>query len=289
VGYPLICSTIPSSNIEFTLGSFSNTKSLILDLVSEGIFERSFKNLFRAGLFASEKVAVEEDATEVLVPEGAFIMGSYVYANVRPVRFVRHLKEFFIDRYPVTNAQFCAFLNDKGNQQKGGIEWIDLAGSFRSEKCRIREDGDRFVVEPGFEDHPVIFVTWYGARSYAQWSGKRLPTEEEWEKAARSRLGRTYPWGNEWDSSRCNTCEGEKSGITKVGSYASDEASFGCRDMAGNVSEWTDSWYDKDQKFKVLRGGSWYASSEHARCEYRDADYPRPFDIDLGFRCARTV
>jgi formylglycine-generating enzyme required for sulfatase activity len=245
---------------------------------------------FLEGLFAAEKVDIEEDATEVLVPNGAFIMGFYVFGNERPVRLVRHLKEFFIDRYPVTNAQFCAFLNDKGNQQEGGTEWMYLAGSFRTERCRIREYGDRFVVEPGFEDHPVIYVSWYGARAYAQWSGKRLPTEEEWEKAARGRLGRTYPWGNEFDKDRCNTAEsGIGYHITPVTKYPEGVSPFGCYDMAGNVWEWTDSRYDKDQRLKVLRGGSWGLFRSYARCASRDSSYPEFGDFYCGFRCARTV
>jgi formylglycine-generating enzyme required for sulfatase activity len=241
------------------------------------------------GLFAAEKVAVEEDATEVLVPEGAFIMGSYKYGNERPVRLVRHLKEFFIDRYPVTNARFCAFLNDKGDQQEGGVKWINLAGSFRSERCRIKEDGDRFVVEPGFEDHPVIFVSWYGARAYAQWSGKRLPTEEEWEKAARGRLGRTYPWGNEFDKNKCNTYESGIGHATPVKDYGVGRSPCGCHDMAGNIWEWTDSWYDEDKDRKVQRGGSWVNSEGYARCASRYRSDPVVGNRDDGFRCARTV
>ncbi|MBW1741737.1 MAG: SUMF1/EgtB/PvdO family nonheme iron enzyme [Deltaproteobacteria bacterium] len=245
---------------------------------------------FLEDLYAAEKVAVDEDATEVLVPEGAFIMGSYHYSEERPVRLVRELKEFFIDRYPVTNAQFCAFLNDKGNQQEGGVEWIALAGGFGGEGCRIKEDGGRFVIESGFEDHPVINVSWYGARAYAQWSGKRLPTEEEWEKAARGRLGRTYPWGNEFDKDRCNTGESGICRTTPVKDYGVGRSPCGCYNMAGNVWEWTDSWYyDKDRDYRVLCGSSWGFYREAARCAVRNRDTPGFGNFDIGFRCARKA
>jgi formylglycine-generating enzyme required for sulfatase activity len=264
-------------------------RTYALEIRDKIAFEHKEAGRFLAGVYAAEKVDIEEDATKVFVPEGVFIMGSYEYGDERPVRLVCHLKEFFIDRYPVTNAQFCAFLNDKGNQQEGGVKWIDLAGSFEAEKCRIREDGDRFVVKPGFEDYPVIFVSWYGARAYAQWSGKRLPTEEEWEKAARGALCSTYPWGNEFDKNKCNTNESGIGHTTPVKDYGVGRSPCGCYDMTGNVWEWTDSWYDEDKDWKVLRGGAWLSNRVYARCANRNRYYPRTRNAHIGFRCARTV
>ena len=112
---------------------------------------------------------------------------------------------FWIDRFPVTNAQFCRFLNERGNQKEGGTEWICLQGAFRSEKCRISGREGRLAVEPGYENHPVIYVSWYGAAAYAKLTGKRLPTEQEWEKAARGIDGRRFPWGEGFSEQRCNT------------------------------------------------------------------------------------
>lgn len=243
---------------------------------------------FLEGLYAAEKMDVKEDATEVLVPAGAFIMGSYEYAEERPVCIV-NVNAFSIDRCPVTNAQFCAFLNNKGNQQEDGVEWIDLAGGFKKERCRIRKDGNRFTVESGFEDHPVIYVNWYGARAYAQWIGKRLPTEEEWEKASRGVLGRTYPWGNEFDKNKCNTAESGIGHTTPVKDYGAGRSPCGCFDMAGNVWEWTGSWYDEEKKSRVLRGGSWDLGRVFARCAARLWYAPRLGVSLIGFRCARTV
>jgi len=229
-----------------------------------------------------EGVTVPDDM--VYVQPGQFIMGEE--DNIR----ITSLKEgFFIDKYPVTNAQFCAFLNDRGNQKEGGTAWIDLEGSYEKKRCRIKRGGDRFVVESGFEDHPVIYVQWYGARAYAQWAGKRLPTNEEWEKAARGIDGRVYPWGNEFDKEKCNTNESGIDHTTPVKEYQEGRSPHGCFDMAGNVVEWTDSWYNKDKNTRVLRGGSWNYIVEGARCANRFRNNPEiGFNI-IGFRCARTL
>jgi len=214
----------------------------------------------------------------VYIPPGQFIMGEKDSIRVTSLK-----KGFLIDRYPVTNAQFCAFLNEHGNQQEGGEEWIDLEGSYEDERCRIRKDGDSFTVESGFEDHQVIYVTWHGARAYAESVGKRLSTEEEWEKAARGIDGRIYPWGNEFDKDKCNTRESKIGHTTPVKEYREGRSSYGCSDMAGNIWEWTNSWYDKKEKARVRRGGSWDVSEVLARCASRFGDG------DYGFRCARTL
>ncbi|PXF55635.1 MAG: hypothetical protein C4B58_14835 [Deltaproteobacteria bacterium] len=200
----------------------------------------------------------------IYIPPGQFIMGKEDSIRINSLE-----KGFFIDKYPVTNAQFCAFLNERGDQQEGGKEWIYLEGSYGNERCRIRKDGDRFAVESGFEDHPVIYVTWYGARAYAQWTGKRLPVEEEWEKAARGIDGRVYPWGNEFDKNKCNTSESKIGHTMPVKNYQEGRGPHGCLNMAGNVWEWTDSWYDKEKKSRVLRGGSWLSNPGYARCAGR--------------------
>ncbi len=210
----------------------------------------------------------DPDAPLVRIPAGHFLMGSYEGENERPVRLV-HLDAYDIDRHPVTNAQICAFLNERRDQQEGGRKWINLEGTIGKERCRIRKDGEYFKVEPGFEEHPVIFVTWYGARAYAAWAGKRLPTEAEWEKAARGGQGRRYPWGNEFDKEKCNTNESELGHTTPVKQYPEGRSSHGCLDMAGNVWEWTDSWYDEKENTRVLRGGSWDFDVSFARCAYR--------------------
>ena len=219
------------------------------------------------------------------VPGGPFIFGAESESNLR----VGTIEAFRIDRFPVTNAQFCGFLNESGNRQEGGAEWIDLQGAYENEKCRISERKGRFAVERGYENHPVIFVSWYGAAAYAKWAGKRLPTEQEWEKAARGIDGRRFPWGEEFDPARCNTWESQIGGTTEVGQYGeSGRSPYGAEDMAGNVWEWTSSLFGEKGEDRVLRGGGWGSLSGLAACSFRfDAHPPDRFN-DVVFRCART-
>jgi sulfatase modifying factor 1 len=190
------------------------------------------------------------------VPAGPFWMGSDTgWAAERP----RHrvvLADYWIDRHPVTNGQFAAFAQESGF---AGAEW-------------------RKAFAPGKEDHPVVFVSWDDARAYAEWCGKRLPTEAEWEKAARGSDGRRYPWGDRWDGTRCNV---SGRGTTPVDTHSEGASPFGCLDMAGNVQEWVFDWYDpayynaspesaptgpETGVSRVLRGGSWYdAPDQRAR------------------------
>ena len=121
----------------------------------------------------------------VLIPAGPFQMGSAdVEANERPVHTV-YLDTFYIDCYPVTNAEYARFLNSCGNQVEGGKKWLDIDGPLSWWLCKIQNKNGRFVSKPGYENHPVVKESWYGAMAYARWVGKRLPTEAEWKKAAR--------------------------------------------------------------------------------------------------------
>ncbi len=220
----------------------------------------------------------------VWVPGGPFIAG---WEEQNSLRVATVEKAFWIDRYPVTNEHFCRFLNEQGNRKEGGEKWLDSTSS------RIKERGGGLVIEEGYAKHPVVGVTWYGAAAYAKWTGKRLPTEEEWEKAARGIDGRRYPWGEEFSKERCNTREGEKGGTTAVGEYGEKGRSpYGCDDMAGNVWEWTATSAElpwaKGETGYVVRGGSWLYVQGIAACANRDFVRPQGRSGSVGFRCART-
>jgi formylglycine-generating enzyme required for sulfatase activity len=252
-------------------------------------------------------------ADMVHVPAGEFIMGSPQGEgsdDEHPQHTV-YLDAFYIDKYEVTNAQFAQFLNEQGNQEEDGVTWLDI----EDPDCRITERGGQYQPKSGYSDHPVNEVSWYGARAYCEWAGKRLPTEAEWEKAARGTDGRTYPWGNAFDGSRVNFCDrnceydwkdtGADDGYARtapVGSYPAGASPHRALDMAGNVCQWVADWYDTGYyanspesnprgpasgDYRVIRGSSWYDDAAYVRAAYRYRDYPDATDHSVGFRCAR--
>ena len=243
----------------------------------------------------------------VLIPAGTFQMGDPFNegsSNELPVHTV-YLDAFFMDRYEVTNAQYCVFLNDQGNQTEGGVTWLDIGSSY----CLITQSGGQFVPKTGYENHPVIEVTWYGARAYCEWAGGRLPTEAEWEYAARGGLeGKRYPWGDAISHDDANYSgtggRDQWSSTSPVGSFPPN--GYGLHDMAGNVWEWCNDWYDSGYyskspssnptgpssgSYRVLRGGSWYYSPHlypyTLRCASRYNSFPAGSGNSFGFRCVR--
>jgi len=255
-----------------------------------------------ARIFAEEDSTIrspEDTGVEVFVPAAPFLRGSYEYEDEWPVRRLQ-LDDFVIDRYPVTNRRFLDFLRD---WQKSHREWKDDGGNqfIYFSESDIFEDKGRVTVADQLRDHQVTGVTWYGAQAFCDWRAEqeklewRLPTEVEWEKAARGLCGRRYPGGNDFDSTRCNAFEGRKTEdkTSKVDHYLGGISPYGCFDMAGNVSEWTNSWYDQDEeKTKVLRGGAlgaWNKDRDFARCASRRRYFLGGRFRFVGFRCARTV
>jgi len=247
----------------------------------------------------------------VRIASGTFTMGSDTGpSHERPAHAVE-LDEYWIDRDEVSVAEFCEFLNgceatlDLNDRfrlvmQHGQEEtlMLDMASHF----CRVQFNDGKFRPLSGYEDHPIVTVTWHAAAAYAQWAGKRLPTEAEWERAARgSPVTNVYPWGDTFaaDSANYNENVGH---TTAVGSYSAND--LGLYDMAGNVWEWCADWYDakyydsspaKDPtgpnsgQYRVVRGGSWRASAfDKLRCAVRSAQTPETMRSDLGFRCVRS-
>jgi formylglycine-generating enzyme required for sulfatase activity len=220
----------------------------------------------------------------VTIPAGPFDMGSADGdEDERPVRPVS-LGEYRISRYPITNRQYEAYVRDA--KAKSPAHW---------------KDGK---VPDGKEDHPVVHVSWNDAVAYCRWKSEqtgavyRLPTEAEWEKAARGTDGRTWPWGDQFDQAKCNTREGGRGETTPVTEFPEGGSPYGCYDMAGNVWEWTNSLYKpypyepddgredpNAEGRRVLRGGSWRYTAYYARSAYRLRDTPDGRDDDFGFRC----
>jgi formylglycine-generating enzyme required for sulfatase activity/predicted MPP superfamily phosphohydrolase len=243
------------------------------------------------------------------IPAGEFTRGSDdddSYDDEKPVRRI-YLDAFEIGKYPITNHEFKSFVDDKGYGNQGF--WTPESWQWRKEK-NISEPGfwhDRKWNGPNF---PVVGVSWYEASAYAKWLSARtghryvLPTEAQWEKAARGSGGFLYPWGKEWQADRCNSYECKLGGTSPVGIFPAGASPRGCLDMAGNVWEWCADWGDGDYYKKspdrtppgpgdgssrVVRGGGWVGNRRRCRVSYRDWARPGSRDADSGFRLVRLL
>jgi formylglycine-generating enzyme required for sulfatase activity len=238
----------------------------------------------------------QKDGKEmVYIPSGEFLMGCEGgVSNEAPAHTV-YVAAFYLDRYPVTNAEYKRFVDATGHP----VPWCDADWANAGE---YNWDSEARTPPQGKEHHPVVLVSWDDTRAYAAWAGKRLPTEAEWERAARFIDGRRWPWGDEFIKGRCNSKESGSTGTTAVGHYSPEgDSPEGAGDMVGNVWEWTTSLfrpypYDANDGresleasgWRVLRGGSWQNDLDRARCTARlDGDFL--FFNNVGFRCAVTA
>ena len=245
----------------------------------------------------------------VLIPAGEFEMGSNdaeAQHDEQPVHKV-YVDAFYMDETEVTNLQFKEFLLENPQWQKGHVN-----AQFHDGAYLHSWNGNNYP--QGKANHPVVYVSWYAAMAYAEWADKRLPTEAEWEKAARGGLsGLKYPWGNAIDSTNANYNNHVKD-TTPVGKYAAN--GYGLYDMSGNVWEWCLDEYNANfyaispsqnplsgansiqwlldnytgvNTSRVLRGGSWGNYATNVRCARRYNPTPASSNSPVGFRCARTV
>lgn len=204
----------------------------------------------------------------ILVPEGWFSLGTNGWdEDEAPQRRV-YLKAYYIDKYEVTNREYQRF---------------DPSHKFPA----------------GKEDHPVVNINWFEADAYCRWAGKRLPTEEEWEKAARGTDGRTYPWGEGYSPAICNSKQAGRDDTAPGGTFPNDISPYRVYDLAGNVSEWTLNWYqpypggsnhhvDYGKKFRVFRGNSWDEDFDcYGRSAFRNFAPPEGRYPSIGFRCVK--
>jgi len=233
--------------------------------------------------FAQTK-APAEPAGMVLIPAGSFVMGKEGGGDDCPSHEVR-IAAFYIDTQEVTNADYLKFCG--------------------ATKHRLPEFwGSRdYHCGPDFPNFPVVGVSWDDARQYAQWAGKRLPTEAEWEYAARGGLkGMDYPNGASLDVSAANMSASNRKGTVPVASFAAN--GYGLHDVSGNVVEWVADWYSGDTyrtppfenpggpgkgRFRVIRGGGWHSGPSCNRVYYRNALPPNWVDFNVGFRCAKDA
>lgn len=236
-------------------------------------------------------VNAKDGSVMVYVPAGEFTMGDGVGENSLPHRV--ELSGFWIGVYAVTNAQYLKFVEETGHRVPGKMDYgrrVWRKGLFAAEKA----------------EHPVVGVSWEDSVAYAAWAGCELASEAQWEKAARGPLGLVYPWGNEWDTSKCrhagNRGEEETCGVHE---YPEGASGYGIYNQSGNVWEWCADWYDwkyylnsprRDPRgpdegmSRVYRGGSWwYLSSVKFRAADRYGYLPAYRGYYLGLRLARNA
>ncbi|NGZ10364.1 MAG: TIR domain-containing protein [Nitrospira sp. LK70] len=215
----------------------------------------------------------------VKVPKGPFL-----YGDEKTRETIDH--DYWIDKYPMTNEKYRAFIEAGGYENKA--YWSSEGWKWRTaESVTCLKYWDDTLWNKA--DHPVVGVSCYEAEAYAKWAGKRLPTEQEWEKAARGEDGRQYPWGENFDKDRCNSQDSGIDRTTPVKQYPNGVSPYGCYDMAGNVWEWCSSWYDNDQGQRVIRGGSWNNSPDYLRVSYRSWNATGNRSDALGFRLIQDI
>lgn len=252
-----------------------------------------------------DTIISDDGAEMVLIPAGEFLMGSAddeAYHSEQPVHPV-YVDAFYMDKYLVTNAQYKVFVDANPQWRKDLIPDAYHDGFYLS-----YWNGGSYPDGQG--NHPVTWVSWYAAMAYARWAGKRLPTEAEWEKAARGGLvGMKYPWGNTIDENLANY-DDNIGDTTPVDRYMPNR--YGLYDMSGNVDEWCFDAYDATfyassprrnpvaggqvgndftsvKSVRVLRGGSLRDSAQDLRVAYRFWFEPSATSVSFGFRCARAV
>src|SRR5262245_5150296 len=190
-----------------------------------------------AGTPGAAASGVTDEAEVVLIPAGEFIMGHDKSGyDTLPVRRV-NLPAFYIDKYEVTNKRYKRFIDATSYKVPWSHDPSDPAVK------PYLWDWQKRMYPEGKGDDPVVLVSWEDAKTFCAWAGKRMPTEAEWEKAARGLKGNAYPWGNDWVNGKANTSENGRKQTAPVGAFKEDVSEYGVYDLAGNVSEWVEDYF----------------------------------------------
>jgi formylglycine-generating enzyme required for sulfatase activity len=221
----------------------------------------------------------------IRIPESDFVVGIDSGISEKPGNTI-FILAFDVDRFEVTNAEYISFLNSRQSViDTDGRELISL----NSKTTKIEQINNGYQVQLGFERHPVVGVSWYGAKAYAEWVGKRLLTETEWESIARGNNQRLFPWGNQPPSENGNLLNYRSKAPVPIGSYPRGKNPLGIHDLAGNVAEWVTP-KKAAGKAKIVRGGSWKSLNPRSvRTTARFPLLPDQMISWVGFRCARDI
>jgi len=293
---------ILSSPIPVSVGSLRQKDQAMMVYVQEGTFNMgSSDEQVKDAIDSCEQVRKNLTSDQ----QGGYLCE---FEDESPLHRVR-LSAFWMDKTEITNNQFAMFLNAGNNYISKGEIWLDIG----SKDSLIELKDGHFQPKSGYEKYPVVMVSWYGARAYCNWVGGRLPTEAEWEYAARGTTNSIYPWGNDFNGDWLNFCDRNcTSGwrdtkyddgyryASPVGSFAEGRSWSGALDMAGNVWEWNNDLYGENYydyspsqnplgpevgQAKVVRGGGWDASRRETRTARRGVYRPDRYLSYIGFRC----
>jgi sulfatase modifying factor 1 len=280
VGIPPVKARSPFQSLEkFKRTSFSTTVSRPgIQIVATGQKKPPAKS-------SEKKAASPLPAGMTAIPAGEFIMGSNERWDDESPEHIAATGAFYIDLNEVTNEKYKVFTD--ATKREAPYHW---------------PDGN---LPKGKEQHPVVYVSWFDAKAYCEWNGgKRLPNEQEWEKASRGDDGFTYPWGHEWSLDKSNNPYKNSTGTEPIGSYPNGKSPYGLYDMSGNVWEWVDSYYlphpgntvhraEYGEDKRILKGGSWFDCLSYG-CGLSAPTFNRSFftpevrNNSFGFRCAKT-
>jgi serine/threonine-protein kinase len=242
------------------------------------------------GAQSASTASANDEVELVLIPAGEFTMGHKDSYDTLPVRRM-NLPAFYIDKYEVTNKRYKRFIDATGYKVPWSQDPAVAAYAWNWQKRMYPE---------GKGDDPVVLINWEDARAFCAWAGKTIPSEAQWEKAARGANGKSYPWGNAWEAAKANTSESGVKQTAPAGSFKADVSEYGVNDLAGNVSEWVEEWfapypgnpmtnYEERDKYKILRGGSWDYAHSIANGYHRQYALPQSQMAAIGFRCVKAA
>jgi serine/threonine protein kinase len=251
-----------------------------------------------------EVINEKDNSTMIYIPAGEFTMGSDIYSFERPVQQIS-LDAYLIDKYLVTNRQFKQFVEESGYQtdaEKAGFGNVRIGRRMREYEGATWKEPDGATPIEGKDDYPVSQTSYDDAEAYCQWAGKDLPTEAQWEKAARGPNGSVYPWGSsEPDDTTANFVDIDLGETTAVTTYEKGQSYYGAFDMAGNLNQWCKDWYTEGERqaknptgptegtTRVLKGGSFSEGIDSLRSPSRSSAEPSTSSAIYGFRCVKKA
>jgi serine/threonine protein kinase len=304
-----LIATISAAVVVLFIGGFLAYQIFLKGPATQGTAQQEIPKIEYNGGVPNSKgypeITHEKDnSIMIYIPKGDFIMGSDTYSFEQPVQQIS-LDAYLIDKYLVTNRQFKQFVEETGYQtdaEKAGFGIVRIGRRMREFEGATWRLPDGATPIEGKEDYPVNQISYNDAIAYCEWAGKDLPTEAQWEKAARGPNGSIYPWGNsEPDDTTANFVDIDLGETTAVTTYEKGQSYYGAFDMAGNLNQWCKDWYaegerqaenptgPKEGTTRVLKGGSFTEGIDSLRSTSRTSAEPSASSAIYGFRCVKKA